>query len=31
LVKLYHLFNHLNLFGVGYLDSCLEILKRFAS
>ncbi|MGN6544387.1 MAG: fructosamine kinase family protein [Aureliella sp.] len=29
--QLYHLLNHLNLFGVGYLDSCLEILRRFAS
>jgi len=27
--KLYHLLNHLNLFGSGYLDSCLEILRRF--
>lgn len=31
LYKLYHLLNHLNLFGIGYLDSCLEILRRFAS
>jgi fructosamine-3-kinase len=31
LYKLYHLLNHLNLFGSGYLDSCLEIVKRFAS
>ena len=31
LYKLYHLLNHLNLFGVGYLDSCLEIVKRFGS
>lgn len=31
LYKLYHLLNHLNLFGVGYLDSCLEIVRRFAS
>lgn len=30
LYKLYHLLNHLNLFGSGYLDSCLEILRRFA-
>lgn len=29
--KLYHLLNHLNLFGVGYLDSCLEIVRRFGS
>lgn len=28
--KLYHLLNHLNLFGSGYLDSCLEVLRRFA-
>lgn len=28
--KLYHLLNHLNLFGRGYLDSCLEIARRFA-
>lgn len=28
--KLYHLLNHLNLFGSGYLDSCLEIARRFA-
>lgn len=27
--KLYHLLNHLNLFGSGYLDDCLEILRRF--
>ena len=31
LYKLYHLLNHLNLFGAGYLDSCLEIVKRFGS
>ncbi|MCC6509900.1 MAG: fructosamine kinase family protein, partial [Pirellulaceae bacterium] len=31
LYKLYHLLNHLNLFGVGYLDSCLEIVRRFGS
>lgn len=31
LYKLYHLLNHLNLFGVGYLDSCVEILKRYGS
>jgi protein-ribulosamine 3-kinase len=29
--KLYHLLNHLNLFGAGYLDSCLEIVRRFGS
>ncbi len=28
--KLYHLLNHLNLFGGGYLASCLAILRRFA-
>ena len=28
--KLYHLVNHLNLFGSGYYDSCLAILRRFA-
>lgn len=28
--KLYHLLNHLNLFGGGYLGSCLSILRRFA-
>lgn len=31
LYKLYHLLNHLNLFGAGYLDSCLEIVRRFGS
>lgn len=30
LYKLYHLLNHLNLFGSGYLESCLEIARRFA-
>ncbi len=30
LYKLYHLLNHLNLFGSGYLDSCLDIVRRFA-
>lgn len=29
--QLYHLLNHLNLFGSGYLDSCLEIVRRFGS
>ncbi len=29
--KLYHLLNHLNLFGRGYLGSCLEVLKRLVS
>ena len=28
--KLYHLMNHLNLFGSGYLGGCLEVLRRFA-
>ncbi len=28
--KLYHLLNHLNLFGRGYRDGCVAILKRFA-
>ena len=28
--KLYHLLNHLNLFGSGYLESCLEIADRFS-
>jgi fructosamine-3-kinase len=27
--KLYHLLNHLNLFGRGYRDGCLGILRRF--
>lgn len=31
LYKLYHLLNHLNLFGAGYLDSCFEIVRRFGS
>lgn len=30
LYKLYHVLNHLNLFGVGYLDQALEILRRLA-
>ncbi|MDY7094464.1 MAG: fructosamine kinase family protein [Acidobacteriota bacterium] len=30
LYQLYHLLNHLNLFGGGYLDSCLRLLRRFA-
>ncbi|MEM9364655.1 MAG: fructosamine kinase family protein [Planctomycetota bacterium] len=25
---LYHLLNHLNLFGVGYLNSCMEVADR---
>ena len=28
--KLYHLLNHLNLFGRGYRDGCLAILRRLA-
>lgn len=28
--KLYHLLNHLNLFGSGYLESCLDILRRYS-
>jgi protein-ribulosamine 3-kinase len=27
--KLYHLLNHLNLFGSGYKGGCLNILRRF--
>ncbi len=27
--KLYHLLNHLNLFGSGYLDGCVAIMRRF--
>ena len=27
--RLYHLLNHLNLFGGGYLSGCLEIMQRF--
>ncbi|MCR9292645.1 MAG: fructosamine kinase family protein [bacterium] len=30
LYKLYHLLNHLNLFGRSYLQPCLEIARRFA-
>jgi len=30
LYKLYHLLNHLNLFGRGYRARCVEILRRFA-
>jgi protein-ribulosamine 3-kinase len=26
--KLYHLLNHLNLFGQGYLESCLDAIRR---
>ncbi len=28
--RLYHLLNHLNLFGSSYLSGCLEILQRYA-
>ncbi len=28
--KLYHLLNHLNLFGSGYLGGCLSVLRRYA-
>ena len=28
--QLYHLLNHLNLFGGGYLSQCLGILRRYA-
>ncbi len=28
--KLYHLLNHLNLFGRGYRDGCVSIMTRFA-
>ncbi len=28
--KLYHLLNHLNLFGRGYRDGCVSIMRRFA-
>ena len=28
LYKLYHVLNHLNLFGSGYLDQSLSILRR---
>ena len=27
--KLYHLLNHLNLFGSSYLDGCLSVLRQF--
>ncbi len=27
--KLYHLLNHLNLFGSGYIEDCMRILRRF--
>ena len=28
--RLYHLLNHLNLFGNSYLSGCLEIMKKYA-
>ena len=28
--KLYHLINHLNLFGTSYLSGCLTILRKFS-
>jgi fructosamine-3-kinase len=28
--RLYHLLNHLNLFGSSYLQQCIEILRRFS-
>lgn len=30
LYRLYHLLNHWNLFGGGYADGCLRILRRYA-
>lgn len=30
LYTLYHLLNHLNLFGVQYLDACLSVVRKFA-
>lgn len=27
--KLYHLLNHLNLFGTSYLGGCMEIMRRY--
>ncbi len=29
--QLYHLLNHLNLFGSGYLSQCLQILQAYSS
>jgi protein-ribulosamine 3-kinase len=31
LYQLYHLLNHLNLFGAGYRGRCVEILRRYAA
>jgi protein-ribulosamine 3-kinase len=28
--RLYHLMNHLNLFGKGYFGACMEILKKYS-
>ena len=28
--QLYHLLNHLNLFGGSYLSGCLAVLRRYA-
>ena len=30
LYNLYHLLNHLNLFGRGYLESVMQIVRRFS-
>jgi protein-ribulosamine 3-kinase len=30
LYKLYHLLNHLNLFGHGYRSGCMDIMRRYA-
>ena len=30
LYRLYHLLNHLNLFGVSYLSQCIAIMKQYA-
>ena len=27
--RLYHLLNHLNLFGSGYRDGCIRIMKKY--
>lgn len=31
LYQLYHLLNHLNLFGAGYRGQCLAVLRRYAA
>jgi len=28
--RLYHLLNHLNLFGTSYLADCLQIMQKYA-